>query len=338
MRGYSNSFTAIRLLAAFFVVFSHSFDLLGQPEPFEGLTGMKLSKVGLWIFFSISGYLITGSATHSNNIKSYILKRAIRIFPALVIVVLICFLILGPILSLIPFDEYYRLNSSWAYLKNILLFRNVYSIPGVFEDNPAGSGINGSLWTLAYEFTLYILAGAYLIIDKKRIMSYCLFIFLVMSSFYFVGKVYPLLTVPALYLNVKHLAEFGILFFIGSLIYQSNRFSIHKTNWKIAVCMVVFLSGLLFIQMNEIVLFLFCPIVLIIGLRETWFTKLDNLGDISYGVYLYAFPIQQTLIFFFYPNISVWVLFILSMFLSSVLGYLSWIFVEHPVLKLKAKI
>lgn len=330
-----NSFTVLRLLGAFLVLLSHSFDLLGINEPLETIYGIKFSKIGLWIFFSISGYLISSSALHSKSIFSYIWKRFLRIFPALIIVTVLSIIVIGPIFTTLPIQEYLNNKDSFEYLSNILLYRNQYSLPGVFLKNIEGSAVNGSLWTLAYEFTFYLMASLLIFIPVYCRKFWSALILIFMTSLYLVGWFKPLLTVPFFYLNVKALGEFGVLFSIG-MICQTHKFHKLKPNVFQLISIAVFALLLLIIN-SHLLLPFFAPFIILIGLQKSVFSIIDKIGDISYGMYLYAFPIQQSIISI-NPMISPIVLLLTSTTLAACFGYLSWIFIEKPSLKLKSLI
>src|SRR5207249_8380224 len=112
-RRRANNFDAVRLLAALSVVFSHSF-LIAEgsehSEPFLRLNGNQciLGLVGVFVFFVISGYLVTESWCRRPVPALFSLRRALRIYPALIVNVLVCALIIGPLVSTLPLAAYLR--------------------------------------------------------------------------------------------------------------------------------------------------------------------------------------------------------------------------------------
>jgi peptidoglycan/LPS O-acetylase OafA/YrhL len=64
--------------------------------------------------------------------------------------------------------------------------------------------------------------------------------------------------------------------------------------------------------------------------------RLIRTGDYSYGIYIYAFPVQQT-IASFYPKIPIGLYLLVCSFLTFVLAILSWHLVEKYALSLKPR-
>src|SRR6266568_7806983 len=159
-----NNFDALRLIAALSVVFSHSF-LIAEGsearEPFVWITGNQciLGLVGVFVFFVISGYLVTESYCRHPDPGRFAVRRMLRIYPGLVINVLICALLLGPVVSSLPPAAYLVNPELGQFLSMALsLDPGPLQLPGVlFADNSVGLLINGSLWTLRYEVMMYVM-------------------------------------------------------------------------------------------------------------------------------------------------------------------------------------
>jgi len=144
-----------------------------------------MGRFGVLIFFVISGFLIAMSWEKKKNVVDFALARVLRIYPAVIVVVLLSVIILGPLLTTKSICEYFNNNLTKLYIQDITLFRMYYYLPGVFEFNPTSS-INGSLWTLPYEFTCYIFLGFLGLIKaliKKKIMLIC-FVLLILIHFF----------------------------------------------------------------------------------------------------------------------------------------------------------
>jgi hypothetical protein len=135
----TNNFDLLRLLAAWFVLFSHCYPLTGQPvlDPFARHTGIDtLGGIGVSIFFVLSGYLVTNSLERSSSVYSFARKRAFRIFPALAVLTVYCAFWLGPIITTLPLETYLKHPQTVAYLWNISAWKIQYALPGVFATNP----------------------------------------------------------------------------------------------------------------------------------------------------------------------------------------------------------
>ena len=147
----SNNLDALRLVGALAVIFGHAYHIVGRPFENPVVAGYPVQTLGVIIFFSISGYLITASWSRTRNPVSYLAARSLRIFPALVVVVLVCMFVIGPVVSVLPNSQYFDAPNFWSYLGNIIL-RPQYELPGVWGDHPYPNAVNGSLWTLPAEF------------------------------------------------------------------------------------------------------------------------------------------------------------------------------------------
>src|SRR5215470_11587031 len=167
MTGRANNFDALRLFAAISVIFSHSFLIAEGTQNREWLillTGNQciLGLTGVFIFFAISGFLVTQSFEQTPNRLHFLAKRALRIFPGLLIATLLSAFVLGPLVTTLPLASYLSRAEPYQYvIGNTLLDQTVHELPGVsFVDNPVGLEINGSLWTLRLEFAMYLMVLA----------------------------------------------------------------------------------------------------------------------------------------------------------------------------------
>lgn len=169
-----NNFNIIRFMAAIMVMAGHMAYIGGYSLPI--LWGQGIQSLGVKIFFLIGGYLISKSWLSDPNPLRYSIKRIFRIFPALVIYTVIAAYVVGPLLSDLPMREYYMNSQVSYYLKNILLYP-VYGLPGVFSNNPYPNAVNGSLWTLPVEVSLYILVPCILTLigANKKIKNHLFF-------------------------------------------------------------------------------------------------------------------------------------------------------------------
>lgn len=329
-----NNFNLLRTLAASLVIISHSFALLqAGPDPLANLTNNNIhfSELGLWIFFVISGYLITASQNNTPNPISFIWKRILRLIPGLFVALLFGAYVLGPLVTTLSIKSYLLSKDTLLHLKSLTLYFPSYKLPGVFTNHPFTSSINGSLWTLPYEFTLYVFIVVLYIIPNKK----TLFLFIPLLVFFILLEYLGYATYfPPLNIGLFFLGKFGVLFIAGALIYSFQIDQKIKTLSN-SMVMIIFLVGVFTCYYTSIFLYLLSPIIILhIGLQKSYISRLNKLGDPSYGIYIYAFPIQQSIIHFF-PSINVYTHIFSSWLIAVLFGYLSWHIIEKKMLQLK---
>src|SRR6516225_12269559 len=159
-----NNFDALRLVAAISVVFSHSFLIAEGTQDREWLIRLTrnqsiLGLPGVFVFFAISGFLVTQSFEGTRDPLRFLAKRALRIFPGLFVATTLSAFVLAPLVTTLPLGSYLGRPEPYEYvIGNTLLDQTVHELPGVrFVDNQVGLEINGSLWTLRYEFVMYVM-------------------------------------------------------------------------------------------------------------------------------------------------------------------------------------
>lgn len=340
----SNNFDFLRLFAALLVIITHSYSLKGSADVdfLSKLTSgsIQFSHLGVAIFFIISGYLIMQSAISSSSWKSFFWKRILRLLPGLLVVLLICAFILGPICSTLSIGDYFYNIETSNFLLSVFIFIKNYSLPGVFENNPVDS-VNGSLWTLAYELTLYIsvMITCLLGLDKKRnILLLIWFLFLIIRIF--LGNRFFWFSYASPFtfgLNIKYLFEWSFYFLSGVLffLYRDRKIVDRR------IIVTLFLIYTIFAiwkqtEILNILNYLLIPFLIIFfSFLPSKVSNLGKFGDFSYGFYIYAFPVQQTLIYVFDNRISVLSLILMSVLITLPLAILSWYLIEKQALKLK---
>ncbi|MCE7039372.1 acyltransferase [Dyadobacter sp. CY312] len=348
---HANNFHLIRFLAAVLVIYGHSYPLSGRSnfDYLQVLSGglFPSAHMGVCIFFSISGYLISMSLVRSTNYVRFIWKRFIRIIPGLIAAIFVTIFLIGPLATTLSLQDYFGTPETYRYFRTIKLFP-VYpdTLPGVFENLPV-TGINGSLWTLAYEVSCYgALLGAHIVLrNKTKYLVLALFVMLWCSFLYWreALEMNPV-TLRLIHLDLGHFLNFGMYFLAGSVIYFFQNYIPYKGRWALALLaaqLLVFwcssVKGYFPLAAGGLVRYLLVPyVILYLGFKKGWLNRFGNFGDVSYGLYIYAFPIQQLVVMYFLPEmISVSKMFIYSLLLTLPLGWLSWKLVEEPALKLK---
>jgi peptidoglycan/LPS O-acetylase OafA/YrhL len=331
-----NSFDLLRLIAASMVLFSHSFPLAGQDsnEPIQRFTNYgSFGGIAVDIFFIISGYLVAGSYLRGNGPVDFVLKRCLRLFPALWGAVILSVCVLGPLFTSFSLGKYFSHPQTREYLYNLFLDVR-YTLPDVFASNPYPNVVNGSLWTLPLEALMYVIV-LLLGVSKALTRHGCAAMIIIFAWLHF--------AVPAtkftqngvvLYLMpYVELTRLGILYFSGAMFV----FMRPKMSRDSAIVLALMLALFFKSSISEIVLLVTLPYIVFCGANcesriSDWMSRH---GDFSYGVYVYAFPVQQTAAMLLGKHVSPALIFILSLPVTLVLAYLSWRLIEKPALRLK---
>ena len=327
------------------MLYSHSFVLFGMAQP-TVFGRSSFGDMAVFVFFVISGYLVCESWERDSNPLRFGLRRALRIMPGLFVAVLFTTLVIGTAATSFALSDYVSSNLTWAYvLSNISLVCGIDRLPGVFESNPFPHAVNGSLWSLRYEVLMYaflVLLGW--VAPKHRLTGACCAIFLLFATCWCLGRAMGLdhysLPIPGLWrlgleLDSMRLANLGALFFAGSLLYL----------WRVRIPM----SPLAALALLAVVaasagndwfnplLWLALPYSVIVAARRLPAPfQLFGATDYSYGIYIYAFPVQQ-----FFSQIAIrngwtWSVTLAVEGAATVaLAASSWHFVERPALAWK---
>lgn len=326
----TNNFDCIRILAAAAVLFSHHFALTGQSEPsFLGLH--SVGGIAVVVFFVISGYLVTSSWYNDPHFLRFSLRRILRIWPALAAVTVLTAYGLGTWVTEIPKDDYITHRATFDYL-NILRMRIHYVLPGVFEHNPYAFGVNGSLWTIPLEVRCYIvlafigLAG---LIKKKNILLAITIGYII----WFISRSSADITG-----TIHHGRELSAFFLAGAALYVLQPYWENHPRPSIAI-LAVLTAITWWAEWKYTAVLIGLPLLIIyFGTRSTPFIRrIGRWGDPSYGIYLIAFPIQQTVILYTWPQLGFTGTLCLSLLVTTVLAYASWHYIEKQALKFKPR-
>lgn len=337
-----NNFDFLRLFAAFLVFFGHAILITRSSGFLNWDRGVAIGALGVNIFFVISGFLITKSWIVNDNFLSFAKKRFLRIYPALVAIGLFTILVIGPINTFFTSDNYFRAASTLVYIKNIFLLNllaldnNV--LPGVFVLNKLPLIVNASLWTIPIEIGCYILVilfGLKGLFGKKIVFLYLLLFLLIYGAASSLNKDFSLFFRGGLGFAYPDIVRLLTYFVFGMVLYlYRESISVSKKHFFL---ILLFFFGSMFAGYFELISYFLLPIIVII----TAFTKYDfpkkftHYGDFSYGFYLFAFPVQQTVSSFSDGRLSFSAQVSISFFLTMFLAVLSWNFIEKPCLKFK---
>ena len=326
-----NNLNVIRLIGASLVLYGHSFVFLGLHQHLF-LSWLPLGVLGVSIFFTISGYLITESFDRDPHLLRFFARRALRIFPGLIICTLLSVFILGPALTTLALKDYFKNEHTWHYLQNIALYISYY-LPGVFETNKLPNAVNGSLWSLPVEFLMYIIVAIVGFLRGNRWTFIALAVISAAITFFWAQRSSEMIVVYAS--DLRQVFICGTYFWFGAVFYKFNLqryFSIST----VVIAVVIMMSLESWPEALSVCAYLLLPmVVLAFGLAYSptlnWLTRS---GDYSYGIYIYAFPIQQSVIFL-YPHMTLNLYLPICLAFTLICAILSWHFVESPALAFK---
>ncbi|MFZ6770685.1 acyltransferase family protein [Undibacterium sp. Di26W] len=334
--GHDNNFNLIRIIAAISVLIGHSFSLLGYEEPFTKLLGMSIGTLAVDVFFISSGFLVGKSLLTRRSAIEYLTSRFLRIFPALALLTFLSTFILGPLFTTLPLTSYFTDLETYQFLlKGVTILAGIsMKLPGVFEDHKF-TAVNGSLWTIIYELKMYLLLlifwAVFRRIGKSQIaplgyvlvaVSFVSGLMLILQNFY--GQ------------NESHLIRFIFMFFTGTSFY------VWKDKIQLKPIYFLVFTGLglcAFFISKEIYFATYCITIsyllfYIAYVPSGLIRKFNLVGDYSYGVYIYAFPVQQMVISLL-PGISIAAMAASSIVVTFLFAIFSWHCVESPILNNK---
>jgi peptidoglycan/LPS O-acetylase OafA/YrhL len=365
--GVGPGFDALRLVLAFSVLFIHcslwrtagpDLDLLPLLPPLP-LPAWAFTTAIVPLFFALSGFLVAGSAENL-SLRDFIANRALRIVPALAVEIVLCALLLGPLVTTVPLATYFTDVQFYRYFLNAFGWIQ-YELPGVFKSNPHTDYVNGSLWTVPHEISVYIVLAIsiWLGVFQRRSLLLCgvVLLFAIAIATYAAKSFdlsFPGLGFLTTVFVTRGAARLVPVFFVGVLFYRyRERIPFHG---GIAAAATALYLGAACIFERETLLApigvmltapLYSYVIAWIGLSPEFALRGKTIGiipigllaagDYSYGIYLYGFPLQQTLLYFFPGVWNTAGLFAASAVVVMTFAAFSWHAIERPVLRLRRR-
>jgi len=348
--GFTNfeNFTTMRLFAAAVVLFSHGFAIaegFEDREPLQATTGEIAGIYAVYVFFVMSGFLITRSWTTSSSTVSYVWKRFLRIYPAYAASILVCSLLIAPWWFQGPLLEYYKQPEVYRAIAHGLIFNiEGYSAPGVrfYDESDFGWVLNGVLWTLKIEVFLYAAVAVLGVLRLLRLEVVLALSLIGLAS-----------TLTKTYLDFELLGiwqvnwglSFGVPgFFSGSFLF----FVFQKREPSRALAIILGIAAVVvpFLDLSAVLpagafsheLFPVLAAYPVIWLGHASAPDLGHwsrYGDLSYGLYAFGWPIQQVVRSWVGDGMSGWMFFPLCLLPALAVAWLSWHLVESKALQHK---
>lgn len=343
--GRHHNFWIVRHFAAFCVIFAHSFELSGK-LPHDLLRAIPMligiSGLGVTLFFIVSGYLVTQSWHRQPSVMVFIWHRLLRLGPGFWVCIAFAVLF-GWALSTVQTEQYWSHPQLREYVSGNLLMRNVLVLPGVFQNNPAGSAVTGTFWTLPLEITCYLwvmTVGFFGVMGSRLVATSVCFAALAAVTLW--GK----------YLNVfdatiipDALPRYYGAFLCGMLLYVwRDRVFAHLLLPTVLLTVVAVVAWYVppehalwrWIDLMRVAMIAWFLINAVAAISLVW-PEPVGWPDLSYGVYLYGFPIQQYLVFS-HPTWDGWMVFAATVALTLPIAAVSWYCVESWALRQKSRL
>ena len=313
-------------------MFSHAFLIADGTQKHEWLirlTGNQsiLGLCGVFVFFAISGFLVTQSYEQTRDPLRFLAKRALRIFPGLFVAAALSAFVLAPLVTTLEPGAFFLQPAPYRYvIGNTFFDQTVHELPGVmFVNNPVGLEINGSLWTLRAEFLMYLMVLALGVLRLLNVPVMLVLLALGLACLQFDKA-------------LGCLGGWGWLlafFAVGMILYKLR--ATHIFDGRVAA---LALAGLvLSVPLRE-----FIPLFPLFGCYLALWLALNprlpvipaaRFGDLSYGLYIYGWPVEEGVIWALGGRAMWWQVFALALPATTALAFTSWHLVERLALQLK---
>jgi len=336
----ANNFDLLRLVAAGSVIFSHSF-LLSEGhqnnEPLVAMTGQAVfGLLGVFVFFTISGFLVTQSYDNTRSTARFILKRFLRIYPGLAACMIFCALVIGALVSTLPLRDYYAQPGVYRFVAmNLAMVVQANALPSVLFTAFSGLGdiVDGPLWSLPFELAMYGMVAILGLLGWLR-NGFIAFLWLL--------GVGCALYDTTQWHDVPWNFAGGFLWLLGFFtagmaMYRFRGPWLYDRRLALAAIAGIVVSA----PLHELI-----ALFAVFGSFLTIHFALDprypaipaaRFGDLSYGLYIYGWPVEQTILWAFGGKLPWWQLFAAALPATALLAFISWHVVEKSALRLKPR-
>jgi peptidoglycan/LPS O-acetylase OafA/YrhL len=335
-----NNFDLLRFALAVLVIYSHSFPLASSDpemmEPVERFSAGRTSIGSLAVdcFFVISGFLITQSWLRSRSLAGFLKRRVLRIAPGYAVAILICHFVFAP-LAYVSLSEIFSGSQTLNFLTRLIPLR-AYNEPTCFPHNAHPFIMNESLWTIRFELACYLLVPVLSFWQCYRNPRRLLLLLGALLGCRLALACFAPPSTPDMafhWVFIKGMARFATCFVAGSLFLTYGE-KLPRSRWAVVAAALLLCavckSSIAFPVVGPL-----CTTFIVMRLalsQSVPFPRFGRHGDFSYGIYLYAYPIQQLVAQYYGPGLTANMLFALAIVPSLAFGIASWFCVERRFL------
>lgn len=330
----NNQFTLARVLVAIFVVYGHSLSIGPGLDPFDDFmfksVGVFSASFAVKFFFFLSGILVAKSLYESGPLH-YIFSRFFRIYPGLLFSLFIVYLVVVPIIDINAFTDNFFSFKFWRFFYDQITFQTYgKNLTINFLAIGKWTNFNVPLWTLALEVMCYsLLLTTYIVFKGNK------WAMTIVSILFVIDCLLPerllFVFLPARDDGISYLPFFfflGVLFFI----WAKNIVMDFKFILSAFILAYLFKSVL----PGHLITYIFLTLLFLYVFTRRFIVKINYTSDVSYGIYIYAWPIQMLTLYYF-SKIDGYLHLILPLFITFFIAWFSWVFVEMPGIKLGKK-
>jgi peptidoglycan/LPS O-acetylase OafA/YrhL len=331
----ANNFGTLRLLFAALVILSHAPELVDGHRGRELLTQafgtLSFGELAVDGFFLVSGYLITASYRAKHSFCDYVRRRALRIYPGFIAASLVCIAVVAPlgggdVAAVAPLAILMRLA--------LLLMPEV---PGAFAGLPYPL-LNGSMWTIPCEFGCYLLLGLVGSARAFRRRGRYLALLASLAGLLVLRWLYLPIGLPGDRLGpLSEMIRLGFVFCCGGAfqLFGDRIAYTGRGAWLAALLLLPLMFSPPLAEPAFAILGGYLVFWFTFAVRPNALSRATAQVDPSYGLYLYAWPVQNLLVARL-PGISPWTVAALTLAAALPLGILSWHLIERPLLQRRA--
>ncbi|MDO4918827.1 acyltransferase [Kocuria sp.] len=326
--GHDNALNLIRLVLASAVIVGHSVPVGGYPESvWQSASGTAVNG-----FFVISGYLIAGSRMRL-SLRAYLWRRALRIYPGFWVSLAVTAVVVAPVAAALGGERYEPLSALAYVVANATLYISQWDIQHLLEAVPFPNVWNASLWTLWLEGAAYLLAGLVLTVPRVRRRPLPWLALLLVLTLVMQFASYG----PVDLTTTKFFQGFRLGgFFLAGMVLWAARDRV-PLRWWLGVPAL----ALALVASSWPVPVTWAASALPLAYGLLWLgavlpVRIGAVNDLSYGTYIYAFPLQQLLVVLGANTVLTHGQFsVVALACTLPVAWLSWHLVEKPALKFK---
>lgn len=327
-----NNLDIVRYYLSFAVLFAHFAELTGTTNFFP-----TSSYTAVGGFFMLSGFLVFYSYLRSKSLKQYFQRRARRILPPYMAIVLLC-AVVGVFITNMSAGDYFTSSQFWQYLGANLTFANFLqpALPGVFTGQ-VYEAVNGSLWTMKIEVLLYLSIPISAWLLSRYNKAWTLVVIYVLSYIYkvYMGHLY-IESGDMIYRIMQRQVGGQLLFFYSgvALLLYFDYFQ-RNVKWLFPIALVLAVASK-YVDWFDAIEPL-CMAIVIIGFAYNcrWFVWMRKYDNIAYDIYLFHFPIIQLVVYWGLPEVNIYLAFAVVVGMTIALSLVSWYLIERPIMRRK---